>query len=295
MGISAVQFFSPDLYFLFFLPLISQTDSSLVQGALERGELIGLTNGTSQNGLMMCIGFIVFSAKAFTQKDYRWLNIIICFIFMCMVFATGKRSYSVITLLVLIIDIWLCSSRTNIQRRITRLIIAAFIFVIIFISAVQFIPELGAAFEKFSSLSKNGNALNGRDELYDMVWVQFLANPFGVGAGAIDEITGAAHNSYLQWLAEYGIFFVWFAFYTILQTPFRQIPSMTNLFREMNDTTLRFYILLAFTMMVLVIVSAFVAVPFQWSNVMMLYMIFQLMFLKQLKLFKDQKLFANFK
>lgn len=281
--ISLVQLLYPSLYLSYFFPLLSQTDSDLVTGALRRGELIGLTNGTSQNGLMMTIGFIVFLTKSIFSQKKKWLYILLSILFLAVTFSTGKRSYSGISVLIIGLSFVWSAKNTNIVSIVIRLILFSFFFSFLFLLVAEYFPQIRFALDKVLFHIEDGSIGNGREEIYDQIFQLFDNNLFGYGINTTKSLIDEdAHNSYLQWLVEYGIILVWIPYYAVILFPvslLRKIHKNRQCLYNIKDEDI---CLCAFSFAILVLLSGFIAIPFQWTNVFMLYMVFLFILWKKL-------------
>ena len=103
LGFSFLQYLAPAFYQGSILSLVSQTDSILVYSALRSNEALGLTNGTSQNGLFMTMGFVLYASKWIKAKKMRLLYGGLALVFFGMIFATAKRNYSVCAIIIFIL------------------------------------------------------------------------------------------------------------------------------------------------------------------------------------------------
>ena len=281
--ISIIQYVYPPIYMGVFYPLLSGKDSELALSALRSGEILGFTNGTSQNGLMMCTGFLIFITKAFFANKNKWLYIFVAFVFWAMIFATGKRSYSGISIIVFLMELWFSNKSSLSIKHIFRICLMIALAYLAYMVALEYFPEISHAFDKFESKAEEGDVLNNRGEIYSSVFKVFKENPLGVGVGAIDYITGSAHNSYLQWLTEFGLLFFPFVLYSILRTPLLYFKIFKAHLNKSVNTEKCMFAMCAFVYMFMVFTSAFVALPLQWTNVMIVFFTFQFIFLRNIQ------------
>lgn len=286
--ISFIQYLIPSFYQNTLLPLVSQSNTPLVQYALNAGQSVGLTNGTSQNGLFMAIGFILFSTKAAFKRKGRFINIIIAAMFFGMTFATGKRSYSLILIGILVLILMYSMKSREVKNRPLKMMVALVAFYIIFSFAASKIPALNTIYDRFLRLSESGDVTNGRVFLYVRAWQEFTRHIVtGIGVDASLSYMGeVAHNSYLQWLLEFGFPLVLVPFITIFYIPLFKIKRINFMLKNTIDEDEKYIYTTAFLLTVMVLLSAIVATPFQWHNTFMIFMIMQMILLSMLNKYK---------
>ena len=275
LGISFVQYLLPSFYVSSVLPLISQNRSTLVLGAINVGYAVGLTNGTSINGCFMAIGFCLYWAKAVTSKKNKILNLLIAALFFGMTFATGKRSYSLILIVIFVLSVgFVDNSRDFIKRTLKLLGIVLLALALFYLASLQ-IPSLNNIMNKFIYYIGQGDISNGRFELYVDALTAFKEHPlFGIGINASGTVLGGAvHNSYLQWLVEFGVIGIIiplvFVFRIIVKYAFRLPP----LWRADDNTNEKEVVLFALLYCILFLLAGLFATPFQWPNNFMLFVI----------------------
>lgn len=283
--ISFVQFFAPSVYNSIFLPLLSQKDSLLVMNAIRSNEAVGFTNGTSQNGLFMAIGFCAYSTKFIVQKKKKLFDIVCAVLFWGMTFATGKRGYSIITIIVFVIMLFFSLPKEERERGIIKRLFVLAVLLIFFIIAFNNIEILSAVLNKTMNLAKSGDVSNGRSSLYIQAWAEFKKHFWlGIGIDATKSSMGeAVHNSYLQWLLEFGIILIWIPMFALLNVPLFKIKSARYKMMTRDDDS-RYLLGVSFALMIMILLSGFVAMPFQWPNVMLIYFLCQFEFLKVINL-----------
>lgn len=275
LTVSYIELFFPSFYQSVFLPLlIGQEKYSLRSGTF--GLCIqGFTIGISKNGLWMIIGFALYLSKILTgNKGIKNYGLLL--LFFIMVFCTGKRSYSIIAIILMLWGIMLSHVNDKLKKRI---IIIPLIIVCLCVGGVllaKYIPSLNSVVARTLEMTKDGDISDGRFELYDYAIKNLIVNPFGIGV----DVT-SIHNSYLQLVLELGwlggclsiLGFV-FPIITILPSLKRilSLDSITNIEKEI--------FLFSVFLNVIVLLSAFVATPFQWLDVIMLLIISQMVMLK---------------
>ena len=277
LAVSFVQMLDVNLYKSVFLPLVSQSDSIFVQSAIKSNAIVGLTNGTSQNGLYMTIGFIVFATQFALSSKYKLFNGIISILFFFMTFSTAKRSYSIISIILIILLMGLTIKNRSTLIRYAKIIALMAVLAVVFYIAAQHFESLNYVVNKFISLSDEGDVTNGRIDIYTSAWQLFKQNPIsGIGINVSSYFLGAdVHNSYLQLLLEFGML-MWFIPLFALLYPF------VVTYKFIKGKKVRYYeekdieFVTSFLFMVMFLMSAFVAIPVQWPHILMLYIIFQM-------------------
>lgn len=279
--ISAVQLFFPPIYYSYFLPLVN-SESELLQSGLRQGLAVGLTNGTSQNGLFMSIGFLPCAVYMLFKKEYKLLFSVLAISFFLMTFATGKRSYSLIITLELLVLLLLRFSGKSKIKTITITSLFLVLLICLFYIVADFIPSLSSVVDKFQELEDSGDITNGRKYIYNMTWNVFKQNSYQMlGANTLVSVIGKeAHNSYLQWVVEFGFLLCWIPIFYMIRIPLKLSKRIIKMINHLpEEETVSLIIPLLFIMQFLLV--AFVAVPFQWHHVMTLFFIFQLMILRK--------------
>ena len=281
--VSITQLYFTPIYYQYFLPLVN-SDSELLQSGLKQGLAVGLTNGTSQNGLFMSVGFLPCAAYALYKKNNRFLYSFLAVCFFLMTFATGKRSYSIIILLELFALVLFRFRGLSKRKTIIFVIIISILSLCLFLVLADFIPVLSSFVSKFQELEEGGDITNGRIYIYKMTWNSFAENRYRMlGANTLVSIIGKeAHNSYLQWIVEFGLFFCWIPIYYMIRIPLSYYKDIIRRIRLLPDERI-ITIVIPFIFISQLLVSAFVAVPFQWHHVMTLFFVFQMMLLRNIK------------
>lgn len=281
MAVSLIEYFFPSVYKANFLPLINNNDTYRFRMGVDESFLRGFTVGTSQNGLWMAIGYVLFLAKALAKKKGRILNIVIAVIFFACTFATGKRSYSIITV---ILTFWCVFVAVRDKNTISRFLKSVILLTVIAVG-LYYLREktqlLDNILKKTTDLSKTSDMTNGRIDIYKAAlnvfqWHMF----FGIGADATQAVLGIdVHNSYLQMLVEYGIIGSVIPFYAIFVISFKNIASLKKIYKTINNDYDRSALLFCTLFQLLFVTSALVAIPVQWVYILTLHFVFQGTFL----------------
>lgn len=281
LAISFSQYLIPSFYEGTVLPLASQSQLPLVQNAVKSGESVGLTNGTTQNGLLMAIGFVLFSTRAAFKKDKSYLNIFIAALFFGMTFATGKRIFSLTCVGIFVLLLKYSMQNKRVMNRIIVIILLIVVAFAVFSFSASKIPVLNAIFEKSMILSENGDVTNGRLTLYNAAWEEFSSHiMIGIGANASLSYMGeATHNFCLQWLLEFGFPLVLVPFAAVFYVPLIKLKEINIMLKNEEDKDKKCLYMTAFSLALLLFLSAIVEVTFQWENIFMIFMIMQMILL----------------
>lgn len=188
----------------------------------------GYAGFTFQLGTTACILiyaeiFLLYLKDIILNKlvRYKYLyNFLVVFLIIC-IFLTGKRTISIIALLLPFI-VYYASKKMSSKKFLFILLI-----MVVAIGSFQYFINNLSEFSdnillrRFVSTYKDADTgediTSGRTYLYELALKAFNENPlFGVGVGRFKEYTGAdteVHNTYLQVLCEQGI--LGFAFFII--------------------------------------------------------------------------------
>lgn len=280
--VSFIQLYFSPIYFSVFLPLVN-VESDFLQSGLRQGLAVGLTNGTSQNGLFMSIGFLPCATYALFKKEHKLLFSILAICFFIMTFATGKRSYSIILVIELFVLLLFKFRGSNKFKIILKTGVLVLLLVSLYSVLAEYIPQLSSVVDKFRELEEEGDVTNGRLNIYNITWGVFEQNNYQMlGVNSLVSLIGKeAHNSYLQWIVEFGLFLFWIPIYYMIRITFSYSNKIISLIRMLPDKDV-IMVIIPFVFISQVLVSAFVAVPFQWHHVMTLFFIFQLMLLRNI-------------
>ena len=272
--LSFIQYLLPGFYTLNILPLIANNDSILIYGAIKNGNAIGLTGGTSINGCFMAMGFCLFWAKMISIEKCKIGNLIISILFAGMTFATGKRSYSLILIFVFLISLHYMKNNSDGVKKFLKYFGIIILSVGLFFIASRYIPAVNNFFEKFYLYNQLGDVSNGRFELYVDAWKGFKENCFiGIGINASNSVLGGAvHNSYLQWLVEFGLIGIVIPIIFVFYCPILYSKKFLSIWENDVSEYNRFVTLFSLFYVVLFLLAGLVATPFQWPNNFMVYM-----------------------
>ena len=208
------KFFEP--LFLFSLRLFPSSIETLYT-QYSRGCMPGLTNHYSTNGMLLGVGFIVFSCEAIFKGSKK--NIILSGVMIVALLLTGKRADIIFTAVGIYLAYYCYMSdkkRTRIKN--TVLIILAVLVGLVIL--VNLVPSLATFITRFEETTDSGDVTLGRTKMWAIAIDCFKNNTLlGIGWDRFKFINlheWKAHNIYLQLLAETGIVgFIVFAFFFV--------------------------------------------------------------------------------
>ena len=270
--ISVIQLVLPGVYWSVFLPLVSMRNEPEVLNGLRQNLATGLTNGYGTNALLLCTGYCVFLSQAVSCKQARAKNIIISICFFVMIFLTGKRSYSVIAVGLFFLAVFYALPKYNrVVKILERVLLALLALIALLIANSQF-HFMDSVINKFVNLSNSGDVSNGRLALYSKTFDIIGAHPlFGIGINAIsDTEVGLVHNSYLQWIAEFGILGAVVPIVAFVAYPVYLLMKGMRLYPLCSEQE-KFTLLASACLIVMYLVSGIVAATFQAHNEFLLY------------------------
>ena len=259
---------------VFFQLLFPAFYSAYIGSLFIRDDLISLwTEGGGLNGftyqlgttasIIICAELVLVCMKEKVLpavQKHSYLYFLILILMILGVFLTGKRTISVIAL---ILPVLLTSmSERNTKRKALFLFlvgVAGFVGVQYFISNVVQLEEtrfISRFATSYVEMQGGDDFSSGRSNLSSLAINAYESNPiFGIGVGRFIEYTGAkmdVHNTYLQVLCEQGI--VGFVFYVL--------PLSVSLFYTRNLYKRTFgdkkrYVLLSLAFQIMFILLAF--------------------------------------
>ena len=270
--ISFIQLVNTDFYHSYFMPLLSLQDSVLVKGAVQHQYAVGLTNGTSINGYYMIVGFILFLARFLTSDKWKIFNGVMIACFIGMLFATGKRNYSLcmVVIFLFLLNYVLRDKEKFVKYFKITLIILSLILLFQLIS--PHLPVLNNVFNKTRETFESGDVSNGRIDLYRKAIKEIKSNIFfgiGVDASVMSGVDSSVHNSYLQLFLEFGLIGGIIPFIALFYEPIKVLFKLRT--APIRKQTVE---IVAVSVLILFLWSAFFANPVQWPEAMMLYMNF---------------------
>ncbi len=173
----------------------------------------GFAREKSEAAFVMNIGVSIYFAKYFSQKKFKFTDVIGALIMCTALILTGKR---MLFLCPIAVGVMLMIV-SNKKGKLVKIIPGLFFSIVGFIIAAAFIPQLSNLFQRFSEDSMGD--LTGRLDLWPYCFEMFAKNPlFGLGIGtynyylSLNNVTvyGGdwkyyAHNIYYEFLGELGI------------------------------------------------------------------------------------------
>lgn len=282
LGVSFVELLFKDVYQEVFLPLIDGQ-----QGYFKRGGTYGLciqgfTIGISKNGLWMSMGIVLYLAK-YVAGDRRLKNIILLSLYFFMVFCTGKRSYCLIAIVLILWGMFLMNRGEQFGMKLIKILLIVVGLGVVVVLLSKWIPALSTSIVRSLEFLEDGDISDGRFSAYADAMANIPTNPFGIGI----DVSGL-HNSFLQFILELGWIGGGLSIYVFI-SPFingaKRIKSIL-LLNVLSDTDKEELIYSIF-FQALIILSGFVAQPFLWHDVIMLVMISQITVLKKYHKYSD--------
>lgn len=213
LGGIILQLFFPSIYYSSIFPLFSYDEIEIFED-IEIG-YNGITYQTGQTAPILLYAEYVAIYKnqeINLLRNNKWIRIIIISLLIVGVFLTGKRIYSLISILVPAI-VYNISKKNKFTQSLT--LIFTIIAFIVFAQYIEANSEslsdsklVGRLASSFSNADNETALMSGRDQLWEIAINLFKSSPiFGVGVEAFNQITETSvHNIYLQCLCEYGIF-----------------------------------------------------------------------------------------
>ena len=173
-------------------------------GRFERGAYSGIAGETSFAAYFISI-FLAYSICGLMTGQKKGKNIFLVIVGIFAMLLTVKRSYILSNLIATIFIFFVYNKGT---KKTTKNIILS----IIVLTVIYYIFRSNSAMinliEKMDVLKESGDITNGRMELWSETFKIWKENPiFGCGLAVLPKYYGVStHNSYLQILAEAGIF-----------------------------------------------------------------------------------------
>ena len=205
--ITYIQKFAPDLYLDTFAPLLPERYHKNVVGFMERDNMTGFFNQTSENALAMSIGvgLCVYRLIKRPRGKISTLvrDIMLLGAFLYGLILTVRRGSLLAVALILVYILY--SYKRN---YVTKILVTVSGFWLLFFGGINYIPALSNVLEKNTQYVTSGDVSNGRFEIWEECFEIFGQNPiFGIGADSLAFFLdgSSAHNSYIQMLAELGI------------------------------------------------------------------------------------------
>ena len=207
--------------------MMSEGNIKTYNNILALGELPGLAGENSYNGFCLGIGILVAVSELFIDKRLKLGNIIYIICVYFAIYLTGRRSWLLLIPLVIAIAILIILiMKKNTKKKVMVMLGLVCAALLILYIVIPFVWEVltegtgklqlsnrewfwGMAIELFQSNPIFGNGINTYD---------FLYNERKIQPGYLTY--AGAHNSYLQFLAELGIFGLLIAIVGIIRSLF---------------------------------------------------------------------------
>jgi len=192
------------------------------------GAIAGICADHGTNAIFISI-FIALSFSLLIKRK-KIINIIMTILGIIALLLTAKRGHLIANIAAMIIT-FLVNNKNN-KKTIKNTVYLSICFIIIIIIIRQF-PATNFIFERFASLSEEGNLLNGRDGLYSVMF-NSITNNFILGTGIRTTLilTGGndGHNIFLQIMTELGIVGIIILTFILIKNIFNMIKQRQNIY-----------------------------------------------------------------
>lgn len=210
------QYLFNDIYRILIFPLFINDASDFIQSSMSNE--FGFSGFSPQTGLtayilLICQSVILaFKGDSIVliKKTYRYS---ILAIFILAIFLTGKRTPSMISIVLVLVFVYINESGNHVRNIfiLLTLFLGCFLIIEYFIDNINYYSDnifVKRFASSFNSASNGEDITSGRSELYKRAWILFSQEPvLGIGAGNFIKIGGmgtTVHNTYLQILCEEG-------------------------------------------------------------------------------------------
>ncbi len=189
---------------------------------VNNGAFMGFTTHYSDSGMYMGLATVMTGALLLAKKKEtgKWeiLPLLLFLSFFVALALTQKRAQLLFSVAALILMYLVGCVSGNLKKRLTQLIVAVIVFLILFYIFLH-IPAFQAIIDRFDSSGDVDDVSSGRvsklwtpaieeflqNPIFGMGWRQFCyAHPMTYGSNYI--VYNDCHNIYIQLLAENGIF-----------------------------------------------------------------------------------------
>ncbi|QTE71032.1 hypothetical protein JRC49_14810 [Clostridiales bacterium FE2011] len=275
LGVSFVELLFKDIYQKVFLPLLDGQQGYYLRSGTFGLCIQGFTIGISKNGLWMSIGFALYYSKIISGNR-KTINKIMLLLYLVMIFCTGKRSYSLIAIVLILWGVFLMRIGEDVGRKLIKifLIFAGLGVGVVFLS--QQLPALNTSIVRSLEFLEEGDISDGRFSTYTDAIASIPANPLGIGI----DVSGL-HNSYMQFILELGWLGGGISLYGFVRPFIRGFSKLKKVLclDSLSDVD-KEQLLFSMLFQGLILLAAFVAHPFIWHDVIMLFMIMQISMIK---------------
>jgi len=253
-----VQILFPDFYYSNVATIFTSYTHIKYWGSVMNYAGFTYQLGQSAFILIMAEGAVLY---LYRKKLNRFWTFPIALLFIALIFLTGKRMLSVISIMVPLVIY--CFSGKSLSKRVKRFFIIALVIfcgLFVVISNIDYLASTNIGiFTRFADALeqyKQGESIaSSRMELIQTALEAFRSNPvFGIGAGNFISNTGAemeVHNAYIQTLCESGIvgfsFFMVMLLYYLLKTIVLLCKSNDKGYLQFSLFTQLVFIINAFT------------------------------------------------
>lgn len=268
-----LQIVLPNLYSSLVLPLLpSGVQGEIIDQMNWNNAYYGFTVQTSINAMYLSIGAVLCAVKI-SKDNRRIINtilIILVLLFVIATFFTVRRGSSATLLFILLLIYF-----RNKSNLFTKILLIVSGVVMLFLVGVNNIPGIKGLFDKASNLSSSGNALNGRNQVFNVALIAIQQRPFlGFGGGMLEVATGRffMENSYLSIIVQWGVIgaIVFFAPYVYL---FK--TCINNFKNNMTDYLTKFSFYIALLAILMSLVEDYFGAPINIFIILLISMLYK--------------------
>ncbi len=196
----------PNIYSSVVLPLLpGGVQGEIIDQMNWNRAYYGFTVQTSINAMYLSIGAVLCAVKI-SKDNKRITNIVLVvlvLLFVIATFFTVRRGSSAALLFILLLIYF-----RNKSNLFTKILLIVSGIVMLFLVGINNMPGIKGLFDKASNLSSSGNALNGRNQVFNVALAAIQQRPFlGFGGGMLEVATGRSfmENSYLSIIVQWGV------------------------------------------------------------------------------------------
>ena len=209
------------------------------------GCFAGICSDHGANAIFISIFLVFLSANLMKEKKIK--TIFLFLIGLIALLLTGKRGYllAVIAAFVVTFITFKNNKKNNVIKKVIFLSILIFVIILI----LKYIPATSFVIDRFFDLSRDGNLLNGREDMYKILINNIKENwvlGTGVNSTMVINLGNNGHNAFLQVFSELGIIGI-FSFVGLI------ISNLIYAFKHKNTNNIYsifyqiFFICIAFT------------------------------------------------
>lgn len=172
---------------------------------MRHGMNAGISSEHGFNAFCITVFICIFFVRFLYNKEKKILNFIFTIIGILALLLTGKRGLLVANAISMIVIFIIVNLR---NKKILKKSALIFLIILAVSRLMLYIPATKIVFERFQETSDEDDMLNGREDIYKVLFENIVERPFfGSGAKTTGDLTGGndGHNIYLQIVSELGI------------------------------------------------------------------------------------------